>query len=105
MDTLAEPWFEIKPVLVDEGQFTRPELPVGPTSFTGRPFTPEARWKGNLKVLPESTVKYFHFKIQDLNKVLYEGYFSTEDIFRVGAEYVLKYLFRKESTTMEASPF
>lgn len=102
-EEVFEPWFDVKPIL--EGEFTRSEKPIGMTSLKARQFTPNPAYADKLLLHPHHQIKYFTFTIYDVNRVVFQGDFSIDDLFRAGLEYCSQAIFERRSLTGNEMPF
>ena len=102
-EEVFEPWFDVKPGIGIE--FTRTEQPLGMTSLKGRKFTPNPEYAEKLLLHPHPKITHFTFTIYDVNRIVFQGDFNTDDLFRAGLEYCSKALFERSTLTEGETPF
>lgn len=98
-EEVFEPWFEAKPCT--EGEFVRAEKPVGMTSLKAHKFTPNPIYANKLLLHPHPRIKYFTFTVYDVNRVVFQGDFSTDDLFRAALEQITQALLDRKTRADE----
>ena len=102
-ESLKEPWFSIIPNRDPEKKMERAPVPKGLTSVSGGQFIPDP----NLDLTPHSkpSITFFTLKIYDIDKELFSGEYSMEDIFRGGSEHIFKKLLTSGRIERKDGPF
>lgn len=75
-----EPSFEVKPNY--EGEFIRAVKPVGFTSIKSIQYEPDPAYADKFILHPHPAIKFLTFTVYQVDKVIFQGDFSTDDVFR-----------------------
>lgn len=103
--TLREPWYAVQPYLDPQVEHTRTTYPVGLTSLYSKRYVPEEEPLPRVTLAPDAPVRFFAFSLHDLQEELYAGDYSTDDLFRAGAEYLARQWIARGNMAAGDGPF
>lgn len=103
-DLLREPWYALRSHH-DDRPHERSVYPVGMTSLCGTRYAPDEEPPPRVTLHPEARVRYFTVRLLDLQKELYRGVYTVDDIFRAGAEYLARGQIERERVEADEGPF
>ena len=86
--TLREPWYSIRHHF--DKNFLRSPRPIGPTSLYGKRFDISQEPEPRVRFHPEAYVRSLEVRLLDIEKELYQGEYSVDDIFLHGVNYLLQ---------------
>ena len=102
---LTEPWYYVMENPSDRAPLKRADYPAGPTSLYATRYFPENEPLPRVKLHPDAPVSGFWFFIKDLDRVLFQGAYTTDDIFLAAAEHLARRWIEKGGMSMKEGPF
>lgn len=104
--SVREPYHKLIPHCVHEGKtLNRPALPTGPTSLSGKRYEPDKEPLPRVRLLPQAHRNFFTVRVYEFQDPIFEGDYSTDDIFLAFAERVVRLLIENKNLLLDEGPF